>query len=104
MRLPLLTLGLVIPLLARAPPGRRSQAAEEARRKLYVANTSGNTVTVIDLDLRKAVREIPVGEHPHGLTVSPDSRRLYCTIESERVLELIDTSTDRIVDTIALTG
>ena len=52
-------------------------AARVQARKLYVANTGGDSITVINLATRKVVSEIPVGPTPHGLGVSPDGRRLY---------------------------
>jgi YVTN family beta-propeller protein len=73
-------------------------------RKLYVANTSGDTLSVIDLDRRAVVHDIPIGKHPHGLAVSPDQRMLYASIESERVIKFIDTTSDRIVASVATTG
>ena len=33
-----------------------------------MANADNGTVTVVDLQARKAVREIPVGEKPEGVT------------------------------------
>jgi YVTN family beta-propeller protein len=96
-----LALALGLPTLT----GSETRAAEKpAARKLYVANTSGDSLSVIDLDRREVVREIKVGGHPHGLAQSPDGRRLYCTVESERALKYIDTATDQITDTVALTG
>lgn len=86
-----------------AGSGKATRAAG-VERKLYVANTSGDSVSVIDLDRRAVAREIRVGEHPHGLAVSPDGRTLYCTIESDRQLRLIDTAADRITTSILLTG
>jgi YVTN family beta-propeller protein len=73
-------------------------------RKLYVDNTSGRTVSVIDLDTRRVVREIEVGEHPHGLGVLPDQTRLFVSVESDHSVKLIDTRSDTIVGSIAVTG
>lgn len=81
-----------------------TQAAQETARKLYVDNTSGNTVSVIDLGARKVVGEIPVGRHPHGLGVSPDRRRLYVSVEDTHMVAVIDTATDRVVASIPTTG
>jgi len=75
-----------------------------AARKLYVANTSGDSLSVIDLDRRKVLREIKTGRHPHGLAVSPDGRRLYSTVESERAVKFLDTESDSIVATVPCTG
>ena len=36
-------------------------------KQLLVANSDGGTVTVVDLEARKALREVPVGDHPEGV-------------------------------------
>ena len=95
-----------VPLLAvliSAPPGL-AVADSTAARKLYVANTAGDTLSVVDLEQEKVVREIPIGKHPHGLALSPDQRRIYCSVESERAIKFLDTSTDQIVASVATTG
>ena len=73
-------------------------------RQLYVANTSGETLSVIDLARREVVREIRVGNHPHGLALSPDHRTCYCSIESERALKIIETAGGQIRSSIPLSG
>src|SRR5438128_1438715 len=72
--------------------------------KLYVANTGGDSLSVIDVEERKVVREIRVGSHPHGLAASLDGRRLYCTVESDQSLKFIDPIDDRIIASVPLTG
>ena len=72
--------------------------------KLYVSNSQGDDITVIDLATYKVIGDIRVGEQVHGLCAPSDGRRLFTTIESENNLKVIDTTTDKVVDTIALTG
>src|SRR6266516_8110654 len=94
-----------VPLLAiltSAPTGLAADST--ATRKLYVANTAGDTLSVIDLDRQEVVGEIPIGKHPHGLALSPDQRRIYCSVESARAINFLDTSTDQIVATVPTTG
>lgn len=93
----LLALVPALPLLAADPPVAPA-------RKLYVANTSGDSLSVIDLERREVVREIKVGGHPHGLAAAADGRRVYTTVESERALKVIDTASDQIIATIPLSG
>src|SRR5262249_61580090 len=94
--LPLLT------VLLAAPAGRAADATPV--RKLYVANTSGDALSVVDLDRQEVVREIPIGKHPHGLALSPDQRRIYCSVESTRAIVFLDTVTDKIVASVPTTG
>jgi YVTN family beta-propeller protein len=78
-------------------------SAERATR-LYVTNSLGNNITVIDLKAFKVVRDIKVGEQVHGLCAPADGRRLFTTIEAEDKLKVIDTATGTVVDAISLTG
>lgn len=72
--------------------------------RLYVDNSAGNDITVIDLKSMKMVDDIKVGQKVHGLAVQGDGRRLFATVESDNTLREIDTATDKIVATIQLTG
>jgi YVTN family beta-propeller protein len=72
--------------------------------RLYVDDSGGNDVAVVDLATQKKIDDITVGERPHGLAVQADGRRLFTTIESDNSLRIIDTSTDQVVATVALTG
>jgi len=72
--------------------------------KLYVSNSEGDDITVIDLATYAVIGNIRVGEQVHGLCAPSDGRRLFTTVESENNLKVIDTRTDKVVDTIPLTG
>src|SRR5713226_657465 len=75
-----------------------------ARQKLYVANSAGDNVHVIDLTTLKVIGEIKTGEHPHGAAVSGDGRRFFTTVESDNKLLIIDTTTDAILREFKLSG
>lgn len=72
--------------------------------RLYVTNSLGDDITVIDLGTFSVVGDIKVGERVHGVCAQADGRRLFTTIESEHNLKVIDTVTNRVVETILLTG
>jgi len=74
------------------------------RMLLYVDNSLGDDISVIDLGTFNIVDTIRVGYQPHGLCAPADGRRLFTTIESEKNLKTIDTTSGKIVDTILLTG
>src|SRR5262245_40830920 len=80
-------------------------AGQPARRtvKLYVTNSTGESIHVIDLGTLKVIGEIKTAAHPHGAAVSADGRWLFCSVESDHTLLVIDTARDRIVKTIKLT-
>jgi YVTN family beta-propeller protein len=81
-----------------------SYSAGKGITKLYVSNSEGDDITVINLATYTVIDDIRVGEQVHGLCTPSDGRRLFTTIESENNLKVIDTTTDKVVDTIALTG
>jgi len=94
-----------VPVLAVLLTSSAAVAADSTTaRKLYVANTAGDTHSVVDLDRQEVVREIQIGKHPHGLALSPDQRRIYCSVESTRAIQYVDTSTDKIVTSVPTTG
>ena len=72
--------------------------------KLYVTNSLGDDITVIDLASFKAVGDIKVGRHVHGLCAPSGGGELLTTVESEDNLKVIDTTTDKVTATIRLTG
>jgi YVTN family beta-propeller protein len=74
------------------------------RMLLYVDNSLGNDLTVVDLATLKVAGSIEVGEHPHGLCAPADGRRLFVTVESEKNLKTVDTVTGKVLDAIPLTG
>ena len=80
-------------------------AAQPATRStLYVANSQGDDITVIDLPTQKVLTTIKVGPIVHGVCAQADGRRAFATIESEHTLKVIDTKTNTVTDTIALGG
>src|SRR4051812_6285279 len=89
----------VLLLACAAPPAPvRGESAVPA--KLYVANSAGNDLHVIDTATNKVVNRVEVGPQPHGLVATRDGRQLFLTIENsdgeEGELVWFDTATDRV--------
>ena len=79
--------------------------AEAATKSLlYVANSQGDDITIIDLATQKIVKTMKVGPIVHGVCAQADGRRAFATIESEHSLKVIDTKTNTVTDTIPLGG
>lgn len=78
--------------------------AAQAATRIYVTNSEGDDITVIDLASRKAVADIRVGKGVHGACAPADGRSLFTTIESENNLKVIDTAANKVTATIPLTG
>jgi YVTN family beta-propeller protein len=84
----------VVMVLALAAP-----AAPPA--KVYVANSAGNDLHVIDPATNKVVKRVEVGPQPHGLAATADGRRMFLTIENgdgeEGELVWFDPATDSVM-------
>lgn len=79
-------------------------SAVQARPILYVANSQGDDITVIDLPTQKILTTFEVGPIVHGVCAQGDGRRAFATIESEHTLKVIDTKSNTVIDSIALPG
>ena len=84
--------------LSKAAPARMGTM------RAYVTNSLGDDITMIDLGTLKAAGAIKVGKHVHGVCAQADGQKLFTTVESERVLKVIDTATSEVTATIALPG
>ncbi len=101
MRLSTITLTIAaLLILSGLLPRTASTAA--IKSKLYVTNSSGDDVTIIDTATLKVIRSLKVGHAPHGLVASADGSRLYLTVEETQKLLIIDTADDRIIGEIPI--
>jgi YVTN family beta-propeller protein len=73
--------------------------------RLYVDNSNGESVSVIDLNSLKVVDDIKIGATLiHGLALGADGNLLFVTVESDHTLRLVDTRTGQTKATIKLSG
>ena len=93
---------LVLGALCAVAMTGNAQAA--TRSLLYVANSQGDDISIIDLATQKVIKTLKVGPIVHGVCAQADGRRAFATIESENSLKVIDTKTNTVTDTIALGG
>jgi YVTN family beta-propeller protein len=70
--------------------------------RVYVANTDGASVSIIDASTNRAIGEIPVSKNPHAVILSPDRTRFYVPSESEDVLDVIDRSSLKTIAKVSL--
>jgi YVTN family beta-propeller protein len=89
----LLTVLLCLPAFAAA-----ASPAAKVREKLYVTNSTGDDVTVIDVATHKPIGRIVVGPHPHGIAAPASQDVIYVTVEGSKPGELvwIDPQTDKV--------
>jgi YVTN family beta-propeller protein len=89
MKLAIVALGLAATLLA-------------ATERIYVANSGGDDIHIIDPATNQVTGTIQVSDHPHGLVVSPDRTRLYVSSEGEDVLDVVDLATRTVIRRVPL--
>ena len=72
--------------------------------RLYVGNSRGDDISVVDLASLKVVGDIKLGDRIHGVAVQSDGKRLFVTVESDRTLRIVDTATQREVGSVKVSG
>lgn len=81
-------------------PNDIAPASTEKGDYLYVANSSGNTISVIQTPDNKVAGTIPVGIDPYRLAVSPDGTYVYVTNSWDNTVSVIQTAGNTVVKTI----
>ena len=74
-------------------------------KKIYTANIGSDSVSAIDLsNAPRVIRvaPIPVGKGPEGIDLSPDAKELWVAHRGDGALSIIDTATDKVVQTVAI--
>ncbi|MCZ8516441.1 beta-propeller fold lactonase family protein [Paenibacillus filicis] len=66
----------------------------------FVANYSSNTVSAIDLSTGKLMVNIPVGQAPGTVVVSPDRTKAFVANQGSNTVSVIDAAADAVVATI----
>ena len=95
-----LALGLVV-----IPAWLAPSAAGQNRRPIIVqTNAAGDNVHLIDPTTNDIVAEITGVEVIHGAAAAPDGSRLYLSNESTDTLDIVDTTTLKVTDSIPLSG
>jgi YVTN family beta-propeller protein len=85
---------------ARTAPNLKSNSGS----LIYVTNSAGATVDVVDPATNNVVQVIRGIELPHGVNFSPDGSRVYVSDESEGMLDVIDRERGEIIKKILLSG
>ena len=80
-----------------------SPASAETVR-VYVTNSAGDNVHVVDPATNKVVQVIEGVEAPHGVDFSPDGTRVYLSNEADSTLDVVDRETGKVVKKVPLSG
>ena len=71
---------------------------------LYVGNSRGDDISVIDMASLRVTGVIKAAERVHGVCVQADGRRIFATAETDHTLRIIDTATQQTIATVKVTG
>lgn len=69
-------------------------------KRVYVANSGNNTVSVIDTTANNVIDTVKVGTSPYGVAVSPDGKKVYVTNQGSDNISVIDTVTNNVTATV----
>jgi len=70
--------------------------------RIYVDNSGGADISVIDPATDAVTGVIRVSRHPHGIVASPDKSRLYVSSEAEEVLDVVDLASSQVIHRVPL--
>ena len=71
-------------------------------RRLYVVNTNGNKISIIDTETKKVIGEIPTGKGPGRIAMTPDGKTLVYNLQFEPAVGFADIAAGRQVAQVAL--
>jgi YVTN family beta-propeller protein len=72
--------------------------------RIYVTNSAGDNIHVIDPATQKVVQVIHGIEASHGVNFSPDGKRVYISNEADDTLDVVDQKSGKILKKIPLSG
>jgi YVTN family beta-propeller protein len=84
--------------------GTEASPSPKSVALIYVTNSAGDTIDVIDPAANAVVQVIHGIELPHGINFSPDGARVYVSNESESVLDVVNRKSGEILRKVPLRG
>src|SRR3989442_15338710 len=72
--------------------------------RVYVTNSAGDSIHVIDPATNKVVQVIKGIEAAHGIGFAPDGARVYVSNEADSTLDVVDRKTGKILKKVPLSG
>ena len=79
-------------------------AAQAGLVRVYVTNSAGDSIHVIDPATNKVVQEIKGIEAAHGIGFAPDGSKVYVSDESTSTLDVFDRESGALIKKIALSA
>jgi YVTN family beta-propeller protein len=81
-----------------------AQSASATTVRVYVTNSGGDNIHVVDPANQKVVSTIEGIEGAHGVAFSPDGTRVYASNEADHTLDVFDQQTGKLTKKVKLSG
>ncbi len=79
-------------------------AADAGTSRIYITNSAGDSIHVVDPATNKVVQVIKGIEAAHGINFSPDGARVYVSNEADSTLDVVDRPSGKIIAKVKLSG
>jgi YVTN family beta-propeller protein len=70
--------------------------------RVYVTNSGGDTISVIDPATNTVTGDIKVSMNPHGIVPSIDKKRFFISSEGENLMDVVDRASSKVIRRIPL--
>jgi YVTN family beta-propeller protein len=70
--------------------------------RVYVTNSGGDNISIIDPAANKVIGEIKVSKNPHGIVPSLDKKRFFISSEGDNVMDVVDRASSQVIRRIPL--
>jgi YVTN family beta-propeller protein len=78
--------------------------ASAGTSRIYITNSAGDAINVIDPETNTVVQNIKGIEAAHGINFSPDGKRVYVSNESDSTLDVFDQKSGELLKKVKLTN
>src|ERR1017187_839356 len=72
--------------------------------RIYITNSAGDSIHVIDPATNKVVQQIKDIEGAHGIAFSPDGSKVYVSDEANSTLDVFDRKNGKLLKKVALSA
>jgi YVTN family beta-propeller protein len=79
-------------------------AAQAGTVRVYVTNSAGDSIHVIDPGTNRVVQEIKGIEAAHGIGFAPDGSKVYVSDEAQSTLDVFDRKSGKLIKQVALSN
>src|SRR3982074_1789055 len=79
-------------------------SADAGLVRIYITNSAGDSIHVIDPTTNKVVQEIKGVEAAHGIAPAPDGSRVYVSNEADSTLDVFDRENGALIKKVPLSN